>query len=121
MSSGFPCDWKVEYSIDGVHFVTAASNISLRTMIWTNMASRTMKGNRLLSYDCATGFTEHSIPLPAAILGHKRVIVRLSPCSTRLATIPKNYADNSFTEEVKEDLNRGFALRIGGVSVKYIK
>ena len=121
MSSGFPCDWKVEYSIDGVHFVTAASNISLRTMIWTNMMSRTMKGNRLLSYDCTTGFTEHSIPLPAAILGHKRVIVRLSPCSTRLATIPKNYADNSFTEEVKEDLNRGFALRIGGVSVKYIK
>ena len=27
----------------------------------------------------------------------------------------------AFTEEVKEDLNRGFALRIGGVSVKYIK
>lgn len=121
MSYGYPCDWKVEYSIDGVHFITAATDISLRSMIWTNMRSGGLKGNRLLSYDCTTGFTEHSIPLPAAILGHKRVIVRLSPCSTRIATIPKDYADNSFVDEVKADRNRGFALRIGGISVKYIK
>ncbi len=121
MSHGFPCDWQVQYSVDGVNFVTAATNISLRTMLWTNMRSGKLKGNRLLSYDCATGFTEHSIPLPAAILGHKRVLVRLSPCSTHLATIPKNYADNSFVDEVKENVNLGFALRIGGISVKYIK
>lgn len=120
-SYGYPCDWKVEYSIDGVNFITAASGISLRSMIWTNMRSGGLKGNRLLSYDCTTGFTEHSIPLPAAVLGHKRVLVRLSPCSTRIATVPKDYADDSFTLEMKDNYNRPFALRIGGISVKYIK
>ena len=78
-------------------------------------------GLRRLSYDAAPGFTEYSVPLPASLLGHKRLTVRLTPASAVMATIPENPADDSAGSVVTADFRQPFVLRLGRVAVRVLR
>ena len=119
-SWGFPVDWKVEYSTDGVNFTTAADGMILRALPYSN---KTLKGvgARCVSCDTAMGFTEHHVELPASLLGQERVVLRLSPSSQRMAVIPEDPMADSIVDGFPADLSKNFILRMGMLSVKYLK
>lgn len=88
-SWGYPVEWKVEYSADGLPFIDAGRIFVLRPVVYNDAVIKDL-GLRRLSYDAALGFTEYSVPLPFLLLGHKRLTVRLTPASAVMATIPEN-------------------------------
>ena len=81
-SWGYPVEWKVEYSADGLPFIDAGRIFVLRPVVYNDAVIKDL-GLRRLSYDAALGFTEYSVPLPVSLLGHKRLTVRLTPASAR--------------------------------------
>lgn len=119
-SWGFPAEWKVEYSTDGVKFVPAADRIILRSTPYTEGNVKGV-GDRSVSYDAAFGFTEHSVALPASLFGQKKVVVRLSPASNRMAVIPADPSDDSIGGVISPDFKKQLILRIGMVSVKALR
>ena len=119
-SWGYPVEWKVEYSADGLPFVDAGPIFVLRPIVYNDATIKDL-GLRRLSYDAALGFTEYSVPLPASLLGHKKLTVRLLPASTVMATIPENPADNSAGGVVTADFRQPFVLRLGRVAVRVLK
>lgn len=119
-SWGFPVDWKIEYSIDGNSFMEVDRRFILRPVVYTNRSMSNV-GHRQLSYDAALGFTEYSVPLPISLLGQKRVVIKLSPASLRLAAIPDNPSEDSATGEMTEKFNHPFVLRLGSAALKILK
>ena len=119
-SWGFPVEWKVEYSVDGMPFTDAGRVFVLRPIFYADRPIQNL-GMRRLSYDTALGFTEYSVPLPASLLGHKSLVVRLSPASAVLATIPENPADDSAGGTITGDFRQPFVLRLGRVAVQVLK
>lgn len=115
-SWGYPVEWKVEYSADGLPFIDAGRIFVLRPVVYNDAVIKDL-GLRRLSYDAAPGFTEYSVPLPASLLGHKRLTVRLTPASAVMATIPENPADDSAGSVVTADFRQPFVLRLGRVAV----
>lgn len=121
-SWAFPAYWNVEYSTDGKNFEVAKENIVLRALPYT--ASR-VKGlgdaDREPNCDMAMGFTDHSVKLPAELLGQKSVTIVLTPASRRMATIPLSAMEDSIQGEISSDINKTMVLRMGRVSVKVVK
>ena len=119
-SWGYPVEWKVEYSADGLPFIDAGRIFVLRPVVYNDAVIKDL-GLRRLSYDAAPGFTEYSVPLPASLLGHKRLTVRLTPASAVMATIPENPADDSAGSVVTADFRQPFVLRLGRVAVRVLR
>lgn len=121
-SWAFPAYWNVEYSTDGKNFKVAKENIVLRALPYT--ASR-VKGlgdaDREPNCDMAMGFTDHSVKLPAEVLGQKSVTILLTPASRRMATIPVSAMEDSIQGEISSEVNKTMVLRMGRVSVKVVK
>ncbi len=119
---GFPVYWNVLYSTDGKNFTVAKENIVLRAMPYT--AGR-LKGvdnvDREPNCDMGMGFTDHSVKLPASLLGQKNVTILLTPASRRMATIPTSALEDTIQGDIPGDLNKTFILRVGRVSVKAVK
>lgn len=115
-SWGYPVEWKVEYSTDGLPFIDAGRIFVLRPVVYNDAVIKDL-GLRRLSYDAALGFTEYSVPLPVSLLGRKRLTVRLTPASAVMATIPENPADDSAGGVVTADFRQPFVLRLGRVAV----
>ena len=113
-SWGYPVEWKVEYSADGLPFIDAGRIFVLRPVVYNDAVIKDL-GLRRLSYDAALGFAEYSVPLPVSLLGHKRLTVRLTPASAVMATIPENPADDSAGGVVTADFRQPFVLRLGRV------
>ena len=116
-SWGYPVEWKVEYSADGLPFIDAGRIFVLRPVVYNDAVIKDL-GLRRLSYDAALGFTEYSVPLPVSLLGRKRLTVRLTPASAVMATIPENPADDSAGGVVTADFRQPFVLRLGRVAVR---
>ena len=119
-SWGYPVEWKVEYSVDGLPFIDAGRIFVLRPVVYNDAVIKDL-GLRRLSYDAALGFTEYSVPLPVSLLGHKRLTVRLTPASAVMATIPENPADDSAGGVVTADFRQPFVLRLGRVAVRALR
>lgn len=119
-SWGYPVEWKVEYSADGLPFIDAGRIFVLRPVVYNDAVIKDL-GLRRLSYDAALGFTEYSVPLPVSLLGHKRLTVRLTPASAVMATIPENPADDSAGGVVTADFRQPFVLRLGRVAVRALR
>lgn len=117
---GFPQEWRVEYAADGEPFADAGRIFVLRSIFYTAGTAKEL-GKRALSYDAALGFSEYSVPLPTSLLGRKSVVVRLSPASPRLATIPENPADDSAGGVVTQSFSQPFVLRLGTMAVRVLK
>lgn len=121
---GFPVYWNVAYSTDGKNFTVAKQNIVLRALPY--YAGR-VKGlpfeiaDRNPSCDMAMGFTDHSVKLPASLLGQKSVTILLTPASRRTCTIPTNAMEDSIQGEITSEINKMLILRMGRVSVKAVK
>ncbi len=119
---GFPAYWNVEYSTDGKNFTIAKENIVLRALPYT--AAR-VKGlgdaDREPNCDMAMGFTDHSVKLPAELLGQKSVTILLTPASRRMTTIPVSAMEDSIQGEITSDINKTLVLRMGRVTVKALK
>ena len=67
------------------------------------------------------GFTDHSVKLPASLLGQKSVTIRLIPASRRMASIPTNELEDSIQGEITSEINKPLVLRMGRISVKAVK
>ena len=119
-SWGYPVEWKVEYSADGLPFIDAGRIFVLRPVVYNDAVIKDL-GLRRLSYDAALGFTEYSVPLPVSLLGRKRLTVRLTPASAVMATIPENPADDSAGGVVTADFRQPFVLRLGRVAVRALR
>ena len=114
----FPVDWKVSYSIDGSKFIELSDTITLRPSCFIN--TRHGKKSAVVHTGCAPGFTEHTISLPLELLG-KDIIVKLSPCSGRTASLPENFDGSYCDGNIQEDKEAGMIMRLGDISITYIK
>lgn len=61
------------------------------------------------------------MPLPASLLGRRKLTVRLSPASGALATIPENPADDSAGGTLTAHFRQPFVLRLGRVAVRVLR
>ena len=119
---GFPAYWKVEYSTDGKNFKVAKDNIVLRALPYTYGRLKGLdNADRMPNCDTAMGFTDHSVKLPASLLGQKSVTIRLIPASRRMASIPTNELEDSIQGEITSEINKPLVLRMGRISVKAVK
>ena len=119
-SWGFPVDWKVEYSTDGVHFTPVSDGFVLRALPYADKTCAGV-GPRCVSCDTAMGFTEHHVVLPSTLFGQKSVLLRLTPSSRRMAIIPEDPMADSAVGNIPVDSDKNFILRFGMFSVKYLK
>ncbi len=118
----FPAYWNVEYSVDGKNFTTAKENIVLRALPYTSARVKGLgDADREPNCDTAMGFTDHSVKLPAEVLGQKNVTIVLTPASRRMATIPLSAMEDSIQGDIPSDVNKSFILRMGRVAVKVLK
>lgn len=119
---GFPAFWNVAYSTDGKNFTVAKENIVLRALPYTfGRLKGVDNADRMPNCDMAMGFTDHSVKLPASLLGQKSVTILLTPASRRMASIPTDEMDDSIQGEITGDINKTLILRMGRVSVKAVK
>jgi hypothetical protein len=119
---GFPAYWNVEYSIDGKSFKVAKHNIVLRALPYTFARLKGLDNvDRMPNCDMAMGFTDHSVKLPASLLGQKSVTIRLTPASRHMATIPTNEMEDSIQGEITSEINKPLVLRMGRITVKAVK
>ncbi len=117
---GYPMEWRVEYAADGEPFVDAGRLFVLRPIYYSDGTAKEL-GKRLFAYDTALGFTEYSVALPTSLLGRKQVVIRLSPASPRLTTIPETPDGDSAGESVTDSFRHGFVLRLGMAAVRVLK
>jgi hypothetical protein len=117
-AQGFPVDWKVSYSHDGNIFTDLSEVITLRPNCFIN--PRHEKKPSVVHAGCAPGFTEHRINLPLELLG-KDIIVKLSPCSERTASLPENFDGPASAGRIQNDRDADMILRIGDISITYIQ
>ena len=102
-SYGYPVYWNVEFSTDGKQFFRAREyKQMLRSVSWWYY-NQVHKGGSFelpeqwCNYESISqgmGFTEHMVKLPASVLGHKRVIVRIVPVSKHAGTLGYDYNIN---------------------------
>ncbi|MBQ7342196.1 MAG: hypothetical protein IJW42_02945, partial [Alistipes sp.] len=71
--------------------------------------------------DMAMGFTDHSVKLPASLLGQKNVTIVLTPASRRMATIPVSAMEDSIQGEITSEMDKTLVLRMGRIAVKVVK
>ncbi len=119
-SWGFPAEWMLEYSTDGLNFTKIDRIFVLRPIAYTDGRIKDV-GMRRLSYDAAAGFTEYSVPLPSSLLGAEKLTLRLAPASAAIATLPENPADDTVASVVTGDFRHQFVLRLGTVALRVLK
>ena len=121
---GFPVFWNVAYSTDGKNFTVAKDNIMLRALPYTSARVKGLpneSADREPNCDMAMGFTDHSVKLPASLLGQKNVTILLTPASRRMATIPSDSMEDSVQGEITGEINKTLILRMGRIAVKAVK
>lgn len=119
---GFPAYWNVAYSTDGSNFTKVKENIVLRALPYTPARVKALgKADRVQSADMAMGFTDHSVKLPSSLFGQKSVTILLTTASRRMATIPYDPLENSVQGDLSGDNGQLLILRMGRISVKYVK
>lgn len=117
---GFPTQWQVSWSLDGQTYTPAGGIISLRPMFWGDSNIENV-GKRNLSYDAAMGFTEHSVKLPAEVLGKEKLYIRIAPCSDVIAVIPADPEASIDGGRIRADISAPFHLNVGKISLQAIK
>lgn len=113
----FPVDWKVSYSTDGENYIELSNIITLRPNCFINV--RHAKQPIVVHAGCVPGFTEHRIDLPLELLG-KEVVIKLSPCSKRTATLPNTFDGPCCEGNIHNDHDAEMILRFGDISLTYI-
>lgn len=117
---GFPAEWQVAWSEDGSQWHDAGEPVVLRPMYWNDKEIKEV-GKRNLSYDAALGFTEHSVRMPAEVLGKEKLFIRIAPCSDVITMIPADPAEPINRGRMREDFSQPFHLNIGKISLQTIK
>ena len=117
-SEGFPVDWNVSYSTDGVSYTPLSDTLTLRPTCFINI--RHKKQFLPVHIGCVPGFTEHRVDLPMSLLG-KDFTIRLSPCSVRTASLPEEFDGPCCDGDIKDCKNTDMILRIGDISITYIQ
>ena len=110
-----PSHWNVLYSVDGgLNFKPAGTMIKQRSCAWWSQTSN----------DCAPGYTEHLIKLPANCFGKSKVVVRLQAADdvTDIApsTSASTWAKAIGIEKGKLTASDKGSVRIGTITVRYI-
>ena len=119
---GFPVYWNVMYSTDGVNFTKAKERIVLRSLPYNADKAKGLDGKKYYpSYDMAPGFTDHSVSLPASLFGQKKVVVLLTPASRHMATLFDDTSASTIQGDIPVGSKQNFILRMGRISVKYVK
>ena len=120
---GFPAYWNVMYSTDGVNFTKVKENIVLRALPYVIGKAKGLndKMNYLPSADMAPGFTDHSILLPSSLFGQKSVTILLTPASRAMATLHEDPLQNTIQGDIPVGTKKNLILRMGRISVKYVK
>ena len=117
---GFPTQWQVSWSTDGQTYNAVDGVIALRPMFWGDQEIKGI-GKRNLAYDAAMGFTEHSVKLPAQVLGQEKLFIRIAPCSDVVAVIPADPEASIDGGRITPDAANPFHLNVGKISLQVIK
>lgn len=103
-----PVYWAVEYSFDGSNYAAVpGGDFVVRPLVQWN-TDRPFE---------SPGLTPYSFRLPASILGHGSVYIKLVPTSDVCATGSPTGAENGHVTASMA----GTTVRVGNISVKYIK
>ena len=94
-SSFYPSFWCVEYSVDGINYSKVEGKEAvLRSLPWYSTYVNMKDVGYPTSSEAGMGFTEHVFPLPADLLGHDKVWIRISPSRKIVSTAA--YASQEF-------------------------
>lgn len=124
----YPMDWKVEYSVDGVHWTrlreaaTGRRAFELRSVPWGDKKLPETGHNfiKKMNIDNGMGPQQRSFNLPVDVLGYKEVILRLSPASTDVARIRVNFGDPSRAGKVsRKETKRETWIRFDSIQIDY--
>ena len=136
-AQNYPLYWKVQYSTDGgttwndgaTDAVTGATEFMLHPIpTWNGAAyndpsTSTSAGTAPPTVQMCLGLVEYSFVLPAAASGQNEVIVRITPASRRIATLPKG--GSNYTKSLDQNVdataaaNYGNMIHFGGIQIQY--
>ena len=112
-SWGYPVEWKVEYSADGLPFIDAGRIFVLRPVVYNDAVIKDLGLRRLFRTTPRWDSLSTACRFRFRCSGTKRLTVRLTPASAVMATIPENPADDSAGGVVTADFRQPFVLRLG--------
>lgn len=116
-SSFYPSYWCVEYSVDGVNYAKVENKEAvLRSLPWYSTYVNMKDVGYPTSSEAGMGYTEHIFPLPASLLGHDKVWLRISPSRKVVSTVAYRNQENGLLTPY---LNGECIVNFGTVKVAY--
>lgn len=116
-SSFYPSFWCVEYSSDGVNYAKVQGKEAvLRSLPWYSTYVNMKDTGYPTSSEAGMGFTEHMFPLPASLLGHEKIWIRISPSRKVVSTAAYRNQESGLMTPY---LNGECLVNFGSVKVAY--
>ncbi|MCQ2156246.1 MAG: hypothetical protein MJY57_03495 [Bacteroidales bacterium] len=111
-----PSFWTVEWSTDGSKFQPTGFKTRIRPLAWEG-TDNGKSGYAPTSYDCAMGFSEYSIKLPASLLGAEKLYIRIIPVGDSVTEVSTDAVDD--INSIKRGGNAGeTAVKFGMIELK---
>lgn len=110
-----PAFWGVEVSTDNLSFARVdIPDITLRSLPWWE---KTIEGvHYKTSCEAGMGMTEHLINLPASLIGHETVYIRICPVRKNLTTLAM---ENSTNAALRPNLTHWSSVSFGAITLRY--
>ena len=116
-SAFYPSFWCVEYSTDGVNYAKVEGKEAvMRTLPWFHYYGCMKDTVYPTSTEAGMGYTEHVFPLPANLLGHEKIWLRISPARKVVSTAAYRFQENGLLTPY---LNGTCMVNFGTVKVAY--
>ena len=136
-SQNYPLYWKVQYSTDmgatwldgAVNAASGESQFKLMptpwwsTGVYPDPTSDELVGTAYVNAEVAPGLVEYKYKLPAEASGQSRLLVRITPASTTVATLLPS--QGNFSQPLDQGVqatksaNFGNMIRFGGMKIQY--
>ncbi len=128
-SWNYPAEWKVECSYDGIHWTllkdsaTGSDKTVLRPVpFWPKVVEGSGNPKPLpTGYDCGMGLQQHMYALPQSMFGREKVLIAISPASTKLSQIRANPEKDVIMDNkvVNKNIKQQTIIRFGSIYVCY--
>ena len=116
-SAFYPSYWCVEYSVDGVNYTKVEGKEAvMRSLPWYSTYENLKDTGCPMSSEAGMGYTEHMFRLPAELLGHEKVLLRISPARKIVSTVAYRNQENGLLTPY---LNGECVVNFGTIKVGY--
>ena len=117
LSWGFPANWTVEYSTDGIHYSSTGYKTCLRPLAakWQIYDKKNFYST---PYDAAMGYCEQHVVLPSSLLGQETVYVKIVPEGNTLVKLTSDPSADINTLKMSNESDKKVMIRLGMAELK---